>query len=123
MRMQKEEKIVVVLLLMALGSLAVAWWAFAPDQSAEALSVAKSGGSIHLEGQVLELKPTKNGGHLQIRLDSTAAPIFVPHESGAAELQKRLNPGDRVRIRGTQKEYQGQEEIVVGRSGDVEVLT
>ena len=32
MRMQKEEKIVVVLLLMALSSLAVAFWAFAPDE-------------------------------------------------------------------------------------------
>ena len=123
MRMQKEEKIVVVLLLMALCSLAVAWWAFAPDQSAEALTVAKNGGSIHLEGQVMELKPTKNGGHLQIRLDSTTALVFVPRESGAGELQKRLNPGDRVRIKGTLKEYQGQEEIEVARSGDVEVLT
>ena len=32
MRMQKEEKIVVVLLLMALGSLAVAFWAFSPEE-------------------------------------------------------------------------------------------
>ena len=31
MRLQKEEKIVVVLLLMALGSLAVAFWTFGPD--------------------------------------------------------------------------------------------
>jgi len=31
MRMQKEEKIVVVLLFMALGSLAAAFWAFSLD--------------------------------------------------------------------------------------------
>jgi DNA/RNA endonuclease YhcR with UshA esterase domain len=122
MRMQKEEKIVVVLLLMALGSLAVAWWAFAPDQSTEALTVAKSGGSIHLEGLVLELKPTKSGGHLQIRLDSTSTPVFVPRESGAGVLLKILNPGDRVRIRGTLKEYQGQEEIEIARAFDVVLL-
>ena len=35
MRMQKEEKIVVVLLLMALGSLAVAFWAFGPEEVSE----------------------------------------------------------------------------------------
>jgi hypothetical protein len=32
MSMQKEEKIAVVLLLMALGSLSVAFWAFYPDE-------------------------------------------------------------------------------------------
>lgn len=31
--MQKEEKIVVVLLFMALGSLAAAFWAFSPEES------------------------------------------------------------------------------------------
>jgi hypothetical protein len=40
MRMQKEEKIVVVLLLMALGSLAVAFWAFGPEEGELESSVA-----------------------------------------------------------------------------------
>ena len=43
MRMQKEEMIVVVLLLMVIGSLAVAFWAFAPeDDAAKSPSKSKS---------------------------------------------------------------------------------
>jgi len=51
MRMQKEEKIVVVLLLMALGSLAVADWTFgSSDQSA---ATGKSDSSTSVDGHVL----------------------------------------------------------------------
>lgn len=119
MRMQKEEKIVVVLLFMALGSLAVASWAFSPDGGDTA---AKEDSSLSLEGAVLEMNPTKTGGHLIIKLDSTQMPVFVPRDSGAGDVQKRVQVGDRIRVRGMVAEFGGAKELKVGRAGDIEVL-
>ena len=126
MRMQKEEKIVVVLLLMALGSLAVAFWAFAPEVGelgSSSESVSQKDAGLSLEGLVLEIKPTKSGGNLLLKLDSTPLPIFIPASAGAKELQARVHVGDRVRIRGTVSVYQGKEELSVSRQADVQVQT
>jgi hypothetical protein len=126
MRLQKEEKIVVVLLLMALGSLAVAFWAFGPEEgdlenSSDSLS--QKDASLCVEGLVLEMKPTKSGGNLLLRLDTTELPIFITAKAGAKELQSRIRAGDRVSIRGTVSTFQGSEELVVSRQADVQVLT
>jgi DNA/RNA endonuclease YhcR with UshA esterase domain len=119
MRMQKEEKIVVVLLLMALGSLAVAFWAFGLEEVTDSNAAAKKDASLYVEGLVLEMKPTNTGGNLLLRLDSTPLSIFVPASSGAGEVQKKVRVGDRVRIRGTVSVFQGTEEIKVERANDV----
>jgi hypothetical protein len=120
MRMQKEEKIVVVLLFMALGSLAVASWAFGPEDTEGSTVQAKEDSQISLEGLVQEINPTKTGGHLIIKLDSTQMPVFVPRDAGANEIGKRVKPGERVRIKGRQTEYGGGKEIRVDRSEDIE---
>lgn len=125
MRMQKEEKIVVVLLLMALGSLAVAFWAFGPevgepDSSSDSVSQKDAGLSV--EGLVLEIKPTKSGGNLLLKLDSTQLPIFISARAGAKEIQNRIKAGDKLRVRGTVSAFQGKEELSVSRQADVEVL-
>jgi hypothetical protein len=57
MRMQKEEKIVVVLLLMALGSLAIAEWAF--GDSNQSAASGKPDSTISVEGYVLDMKTTR----------------------------------------------------------------
>jgi DNA/RNA endonuclease YhcR with UshA esterase domain len=120
MRMQKEEKIVVVLLLMALGSLAVAEWTFgSSDQSAV---TGKSDSSISVEGHVLGMTTTKTGGNLVFQLDTTNNSIFVPGSSGAKDIQGRVHSGDNVRIRGMLSEFNGKKEIKVARSSDVEVI-
>ena len=77
MRMQREEKIVVILLLMALGSLAVAQWTFGHfDQSAfsERSGPSKSDSSISAQGHVLDIKPTKTGGNHLLPLDGPGSP-------------------------------------------------
>ena len=117
--MQKEEKIVVVLLLMALGSLAVAFWAFGLEEVTDNSAAAKKDASLYVEGLVLEMKPTNTGGNLLLRLDSTPLSVFVPAGSGAGEVQKNVRVGDRVRIRGTVSVFQGTEEIKVERANDV----
>lgn len=123
MRMQKEEKIVVILLLMAMSSLAIAAWAFSPNESdlSEGAVSAKEDSQLSLEGMVLEMNPTKSGGHLIIKLDSTTMPVFVPRESGAADVQRRVNIGDRIKVRGQAAEFGGKEELRVSRAADVEV--
>jgi len=121
MMMQKEEKIVVVLLFMALGSLAVAAWAFSPDEG-DAAAVSKENSPASLEGIVLEMNPTKTGDHLIIKLDSTQMPIFVSRDCGAEDVQKRVNLGDRISVRGIVAEFGGAEELKVGSAGDIEVL-
>jgi DNA/RNA endonuclease YhcR with UshA esterase domain len=125
MWMQKEEKIVAVLLLMALGSLAVAYWAFSLEEgvlksSSDSMSQKDAGSSV--EGLVLEMTPTKSGGNLLLKLDSTQMPIFIPANAGATELLKQVHTGNRVKIRGTISQYQGKEELLVSRTADVVLM-
>jgi DNA/RNA endonuclease YhcR with UshA esterase domain len=125
--MQKEEKIVFVLLLMALGSLVVAFWAFAPDESTAAILGAKGENEVlqtgvSLEGRIVSLKTTQSGGHLLISLDSTPIPIFISSNSGAEELLSRLKTGNNVRVKGISKVFQGKEEIEVSRSSDLQLM-
>ncbi len=122
MRMQKEEKIVVVLLLMALGSIGVGFWAFSSDEGELSSSyVSQKDSNQNVEGQILEVKPTNSGGNLLMKLDSTALSIFVPASAGAEALYKQLHVGSRVKIKGTVSKYKGKDELLVSRSTDVVV--
>ncbi|NTV27542.1 MAG: hypothetical protein HGA93_02515 [Methanothrix sp.] len=125
MWMQKEEKIVAVLLLMALGSLAVAYWAFSLEEGmlkSSSGSMSQKDAGFSVEGLVLEITPTKSGGNLLLKLDSTQMPIFVPANAGATELLKQVHTGNRVKIRGTISQYQGKEELLVSRADDVVLI-
>lgn len=117
MRMQKSEKIMVVILLAALGILGVADWMFS-DSGQQ--SGAASG--ISVEGQVLDMSQTRTGENLIIHLDSVQTPVFISRASGAKNVFARVHQGDRVKVRGNLAEYQGQNEIVVSKAGDVEVI-
>lgn len=126
MWLQKEEKIVIVLLLMALGSLTVAFWAFGPeDGSVVSSASAKDSGLLEqsVQGEVLEMKPTKSGGNLILRLDSTPLQIFIPASAGAAEIQGKVRVGDRISVRGKVSSYKGTEELTVSRAAEVQVIS
>lgn len=126
MRLQKEEKIVIVLLLMALGSLTVAFWAFGPeDGSGVSSASAKDAGLMEqsVQGMVLEMKPTKSGGNLILRLDSTPLQIFIPASAGAGEIQAKVRVGDRISVRGKVSIYKGTEELTVSRAAEVQVIS
>lgn len=111
MRMQKEEKIVVVLLFMALGSLSVAFWAMGDLDSSE----------VTVEGIVESIQSTMSGGHLIIHLDSTEMPIFVSSQCGAEMVKEKVQRGDQVEVIGEVSEYRDQDEIVVKGPMDVTV--
>jgi hypothetical protein len=123
MSMQKEEKIAVVLLLMALGSLSVAFWAFYPDEGMtnRAATLEKDASSLE-EGLILGIKPTKNGGNLLLSIDTTSMPIFIPYSAGAKEVERRVHVGDRVRVRGIVSVFQGKEELKVSKASDVQLI-
>ncbi len=121
MRMQKEEKTVVVLLFMALGSLSVAFWAFnSGDSLEEGIASAGDEARISAEGLVIEMNPTKRGDNLIINLDSTPLPVFVPRDSGAKEILGRISLGDRIQVNGVLWEYNGNKEIKLERAEDLE---
>jgi len=121
MRMQKEEKTVVVLLFMALGSLSVAFWAFDfGDDLQEGIVSAGDEARISVEGLVIEMNPTKSGDNLIINLDSTPMPVFVPRDSGAKEILGRISLGDRIQVNGVLWEYNGNKEIKLERAEDLE---
>jgi DNA/RNA endonuclease YhcR with UshA esterase domain len=123
MRMQKEEKTAVVLLLMALGSLAVAFWAFdSGDNLQEGIASTDNEGLISVEGLVMEMNPTKSGDNLIIELDSTPLPVFIPRDSGAEEILRRVSLGDRIQVNGVLWEYNDNKEIKLERSGDLKII-
>ena len=123
MRMQKEEKTAVVLLLMALGSLSVAFWAFGSDESLQGIAASTEiEQRISVEGVVVEMNPTKSGGNLIIELDSTPLPVFVSLDSGANRILSRIGLGDRIQANGVLWEYNGNKEIKLERSEDIEKI-
>jgi len=120
--LQREEKIVVVLLLMALGSLYVASWMFSEyDEGLASGSSGKDSG-LSFEGTVKQVRETATGGNLIISLNSTTMPVFVPSSSGAEKIKSLVHAGDDVKVRGVSSEYNGVEEIKVERASDLEVV-
>ncbi len=113
LRLQKEEKVALILLSMALGSLAVAGWML--DGSPERKDTA-----LALEGTVTEMRETATGGNLMIHIDSSDLTIFVPQSSGAGDVRLRVHQGDRIRAKGEPSEYQGNKELLVQRASDIE---
>jgi hypothetical protein len=98
--MQKEEMIVVVLLLMALGSLAIARMGVWRLESRSASG--KPDFTISVEGRVLDLKTTKTGGNL-----------VVPSNSDAKKIQSRIHSNIASESGGKLPEFNGKQEIKV----------
>jgi DNA/RNA endonuclease YhcR with UshA esterase domain len=130
MKLQREEKIVIVLLCMALGNLAVANWALddgdlkvqGADNARDSSDAPLPDSGITVEGYIVDIQPTRTGGHIIIRLDTTTMPVFVHRDSGAEVVGRNVQLGARVRITGKLTEYQGQSEIDVERAAGVQVL-
>jgi DNA/RNA endonuclease YhcR with UshA esterase domain len=119
MKLQKEEKIVLVLLLMAAGSLSVAFWMF--EDTASDAARQRSEAYISVEGRISEMNPTKTGGNLLIRLDSTSLPVFVSSAAQSEELYRKVKIGDRIKVKGLKSQFNGEEEIKVERATDVQI--
>ncbi|WMW24657.1 OB-fold nucleic acid binding domain-containing protein [Methanolobus sediminis] len=126
--MEKEEKIVVILLCMALFSLAIAYTFFYSGNPADDIKSFSSsslpGDDVRLEGDILTKRFTYSGDHLLMDVDSGSGivKVFIPSASGSKDVDSMVNVNDRVLIFGTVSEYEGELEVVVDNSGDVTVL-
>lgn len=129
--MEKEEKVVVVLLIMVLSSLLTAYVCFGSDltdyeekSGAKAKQYTKnsaSGEKVFLEAEVLSKRFTYTGDHLLIKVDcnSEVLSVFVPKTAGAEAVNMSIQEGDFISVTGTISEYEGEKEIKVEREEDI----
>ena len=126
--MEKEEKIIAILLAMAILSLAVAYFIYIPGElsgNIEPLSDSTTlGEKVFVEGPILNKRMTYSGDHLILEIDHEGEMItvFVPNNKGAKEIDKELAVNDMVHITGILDEYEGELEIIVKDKKYVEKL-
>ncbi|ABE53115.1 OB-fold nucleic acid binding domain-containing protein [Methanococcoides burtonii] len=126
--MEKEEKIIAILLAMAILSLAVAYFIYMPGElggNIEPLSDSTTlGEKVFVEGAVLNKRMTYSGDHLilEIEHEGEMITVFVPNNKGAKEIGKELAVNDMAHIAGVLDEYEGELEIIVKDKKDVEKL-
>lgn len=132
--MEKEEKVVVILLFMTLSSLLTAYLCFGSEltgagwvaggkvtQYSQASAV---GDKVSLEAEVLSKGLTHKGEHLILQVDcnSEIMSIFVLKTAGAEALNSSIQKGDLISVTGTISEYKGKKEINVERKEDIIVI-
>lgn len=127
--MKKEEKIVIILLCMVLLSLAITYVTFfsAGSQHEKSSFSSRSlpGDEVYLEGNVVTKRFTYTGNHLLMNVeygDGTVV-VFIPSDSGAKDVNSRVNENDRISLTGTVQEYNEELEILIHNSNDINVLT
>ncbi|AFV25025.1 nucleic acid-binding OB-fold tRNA/helicase-type protein [Methanolobus psychrophilus R15] len=122
--MEKEEKVVVILLAMVFLSLSIVYVTFFTGDSpdvAEFSAMSGAGERVFLEGSIVTKRFTYTGNHLLMTVDSGSGPVkvFIPSGNGAKDIGAMINEDDVVRIFGTVEEYEGEVEIVVQHKNDV----
>jgi len=116
--MQKEEKIVVVLLVMAVLSLIIGYFGFAPVTSAYSPD-SKTGEKIYVEGTILQKQMTAKGDNLILTLSNLNIKVFIAKNNGAKEVFDAIKKDDKVRIDGKLASFRNAMEIVVENANDV----
>ncbi len=119
--MQKEEKIVVVLLAMAALSLIIAYFGFSTQISAYS-SDSRLNERVYVEGTVLDKQMTGKGDNLILTLSNLNIKVFVPKDNGAKEVYDSVKTGERVRITGKVSEYKNTRELLIESIKDVVTL-
>ena len=115
---QKEEKIVMVLLAMAVLSLIIAYFGFVPQVAAYSED-SKVGEKVSLEGIILSKQMTAKGDNLILSISNLNIKVFISKDNGAKEVYDNFKTGDKVRINGKVALYKNVREIVVEGASDV----
>ena len=115
--MQREEKVVVILLMMALLSLGILYLILpGPGDIVDRATLfsreSALGSEVYTEGVIFDKRVT-DGGHLMLWIGPERTKVFISHDVGAAEVAKVIERGDLVRIYGIVAEYEGEIEIDV----------
>lgn len=129
--MEKEEKVMVLLLFMTLTSLITAYLCFGSELTASGQETGEEakpytresgdGDKVFLEAQVLSKRLTYTGGHLLLQVDcnSEVLSVFIPKTAGAEALNNSIREGDFISVTGTVSEYEGKKEVKVERTEDI----
>ncbi len=129
--MEKEEKIVAVLLVMAILSLAVAYVTFFQDDGewigSDAIQFnerSSIGDYVYLEGTILNKRFTSTGDHLLLSVEhgQNVTKVFIPNSNGAEYIDNLVNENDHVHVQGIFDEYQGEREVIVQNKNGVTTL-
>jgi len=124
--LQKEEKITIILMVMALLVLIIVYFGFIVDsvETSQYSEQSSTGDRVVLHGDVVGKKGTVTGDHLILTVDSEGGrvKVFIHCDNGAEKVNNIIDIADTVEVTGTLEQYQGEKEIVVERPGDVKIL-
>lgn len=124
--LQKEEKITIVLLVMAVLVLIIAYFGFVAQkvEAAEYSEQSAVGDSVVLKGEVVGKRGTFTGDHLILTIDARGSlvKVFIHRNSGAAQVNGSVDVTDTVEIIGLVDEYEGEQEIVLKGPEDITIL-
>jgi DNA/RNA endonuclease YhcR with UshA esterase domain len=115
---QKEEKIVAVLLIMAVLSLIIGYFGFVPQVTAYS-DDSKIGERIQVDGTILSKQMTARGDNLILSISNLNVKVFISRDNGAKEVYDILNSGDQVHIIGKVAEYKNVREILIESAKDI----
>lgn len=124
--LQKEEKITVILMVMALLVLIIVYFGLIVDsmETSQYSERSITGDRVVLHGDVVGKKGTFTGDHLILTVDSEGSrvKVFIHCDNGAEKVNNIIEIADTVEVTGTVEEYQGEKEIVVEQPDDVKIL-
>ena len=124
--LQKEEKITIILMLMALLVLIIAYFGFILDsvKTSQYSEESIPGDRVVIQGEVVRKRMTLTGDHLILTVDNegSSVKVFIHCNSGAEKVNNIIDIADTVEVTGTVEAYQGEKEIVVKQADDVNIL-
>lgn len=124
--LQKEEKITIILMVMALLVLIIVYFGFIADsmETSQYSEQSSTGDRVVLHGEVVGKKGTFTGDHLILTVDSEGSrvKVFIHCNNGAEKVDNTIDIADSVEVTGTLEQYQGEKEIVVEQPSDVKIL-
>ncbi|WNY28292.1 hypothetical protein MmiEs2_04760 [Methanimicrococcus stummii] len=130
--MKTENKLMIILFLMAFSTLFLLYAVISADNESM-MSAGNSvvptnadiGKTVYTEGKVLSKRNTFTGDHLIIQIecsDKTVLPIFIPKSTGASSIHSKVNVDDSIGVLGLVEEYDGALELVLKNEKDLIVL-
>jgi len=130
--MKKENKIVILLFIMAFSSVVLLYAIISEDSGAGFGSEtpviptkADIGKTVYVEGTVLNKRMTFTGENCIANIecsDRSVLMIFIPKSSGAASVNQTIEIGDYIGLKGDVEEYNGTLEVVLKNSANLKKL-
>ena len=130
--MEKEDKIIAILLVMIILSLGIAYAMIYTDSNMAlndgryqlvCLYESELSDKIYFEGIIMDKRITRTGNHLILNVDynSNDIEIFIPNNAGAINLKEKLNKGNKIYINGIVNEFRGRRQIKIQNEQDIRI--